>query len=69
MVNWSRHILSFNQKFFITIKNCLLYMIGSPDLMQSVVAKTKQNSQTYNWKNCEDETFAILSIVHEKNKK
>jgi len=44
-------------------------MIGSPDLMQSVVAKTKQNSQTYNWKNCEDETFAILSIVHEKNKK
>lgn len=44
-------------------------MIGSPDLMQSVVAKTKQNSQTYNWKNCADETFAILGIVHEKNKK
>ena len=44
-------------------------MIGNPDLQQSVVAKAKQYSQAYNWKKCADETFAFLSIVHEKNKK
>jgi len=44
-------------------------MIENSDLLKSVVAKAIQDSQAYNWKKCGDETFAFLSIVHEKNKK
>ena len=44
-------------------------MIENHDLLKSVVAKAIQDSQAYNWKKCGDETFAFLSIVHEKNNK
>ena len=43
-------------------------MIENPDLPKSVVARAIQDSQTYNWKKCADETFAFLSSVYEKNK-
>ena len=60
--------LYFTPESVTSIKNCLRYMIGNPDLLQSVVAKAKQYSQAYNWKKCADETFAFLSSVFKKNK-
>ena len=59
--------LYFNPESVNSIKNCLRYMIGNPDLMQSLGSKAKKYSEDYSWEKCADETFAFLSSVYEKN--